>query len=65
MKQWSRFLITARLRVHGVAAQILVTDKVLKTPHDKVQMRDGVEKKAEKNHLQCTLMDQQSRSWYL
>ena len=56
MKQWGRFLITAGLRVHGVADRILATVKVLKTPSDKVQMCDGVEGEKSEREL-CSVTD--------
>ena len=56
--------MTAGLRVHGVADQILVTVQVLKAPSDKVQMRDGTEGAESRREL-CSLYMDGPATWEL
>lgn len=65
MKQWSKFLVIASLRVRGVADPILAIDKGLKTPSDKVQITvEKRDRKAGGNCVPCTVKDHQPGSWY-
>lgn len=63
-KKWNKFLITAGSRVQGTTDEILVVDKGLVTPSDKVQISEGKrERKAGGSCVHCTLKGQQLGSW--
>lgn len=58
-KKWNKFLITAGSRVQGTTDEILVIDKGLVTPSDKVRVSEGKrERKAGGSCVHCTLKGQ-------
>lgn len=64
MKQWSKFLVIAGLRVQGAADQILAIDKGLETPRDKVQITDGEEREESRREL-CSVYSEGPATWVL